>query len=327
MNVAPDDVVGTGHRPVMADEVVRELVTDPSGIYCDATVGGGGHAELILEHLDKAGRLIAIDRDPQAVAQAGRRLARFGDRIVLRHADYRDIAGVLSTVGADNVSGGFLDLGLSSLQLDDPVRGFAYRLDGPLDLRFDASRGQTAAEWLMAADEKQIAAAFRDYGEERHAARLARRIVEARDRRHEPVTTTRQLVDLIAGVTGSHGPRFGRTAARVFQALRIVVNDELAAIPIALDATLARLRPGGRLVVIAYHSLEDRAVKTFFHEASRPCSCPPGVPQCVCRARTRGRLVHKRALRPTAQEIARNPRSKAARLRVLERIEMTTTQS
>ena len=327
MSVSPDDdIVGTGHRPVMADEVVRELVIDPDGIYFDATVGGGGHAELILEHLNIAGRLTAVDRDPRAVAHAGQRLARFGERVVIRHADYRTLADVLLATGAGALSGVFFDLGLCSLQLDDPARGFAYRFDGPLDLRFDTTRGQTASEWLMAAGEKHIAAALRDYGEEQHAARLARRIVDARDRRGEPITTTGQLTDLIARVTGPHGPRFGRTAARVFQALRIVVNDELAAIPAALDTALSHLGPGGRLVVIAYHSLEDRAVKTFFVEASRVCSCPACIPQCICGANTRGRLVHKRVLRPTPQEIARNPRSKAARMRVLERVHETATK-
>lgn len=321
MNGYEDDVVApAGHRPVMAGEVIRELITDPSGIYLDATIGGGGHAELILDRLHETGRLVGVDRDPDAISHTARRLERFGDRVILRHADFRALAAVCEELGVGLISGALFDLGLSSRQLDDPARGFAYRLDGPLDLRFDTSQGSTAASWLADASESELADALREFGEERHAARLARVIIAARDRHDESITTTSQLAELIARVVGARGVNFGRTAARVFQALRIVTNDELAAIPVGLEAALARLVPGGRFVVIAYHSLEDRLVKSLFREAARECRCPTALGRCVCGANPRARLVHRRVLRPTAAEVARNPRAKAARLRVIERL-------
>ena len=304
----------------MVDEVLRALITDPDGVYLDATIGGGGHAELLLEHLHRQGCLIGLDRDPDAVAASRERLARFGDRVRLFHADFRSLAAILEEQGVSRINAALLDLGLSSLQLDNSERGFAYRFDGPLDLRFDRSNGQTAAEWLAHATTEEIARVFREYGEERHAARLARLVVTSRDRDGVPIRTTGDLTALVTRVTGPRGDAFGRTAARVLQALRIVVNDELAAIPVALEAALDRLAPGGRLVVIAYHSLEDRIVKTFFREVSRVCRCPKVLGRCVCGANPRGRLVHRHVLKPSAAEVAANPRARSARMRVLERL-------
>ncbi|MEW5700786.1 MAG: 16S rRNA (cytosine(1402)-N(4))-methyltransferase RsmH [Candidatus Zixiibacteriota bacterium] len=305
---------------MMVSEVASELITDPGGIYLDATIGGGGHAELILRHLHTSGRVIGLDRDRDALREAWGRLAHFGPRVTLRHADYRDLAAVFHALGIEAISGALFDLGLSSLQLDDPSRGFAYRFDGPLDLRFDQSHGATAAAWLATATVDEIADVLRRFGEERHALRLARAIVRTRAQKGQPLATTADLTRVITAVVGSRGSDFGRTAARVFQALRIATNDELTAIPIGLQSALDRLVPGARLVVIAYHSLEDRLVKSHFREWSRLCRCPAVWGRCMCGAHPVGRLVHRRALRPTAGEIARNPRAKAARMRVLERL-------
>lgn len=287
-----------GHQPVMAREVASWLITRP-GDYVDATIGGGGHAEVMLTQLNGKGRVLGLDRDADAVATAKSRLARFGDRALVLCADYRQLADVLEAAGIEHIAGALFDFGLSTLQLDNSQRGFSYRFDGPLDLRFDQTRGQTAAQWLKRAPLIKIEHAFREYGDERHAFRLAQLIVA--ERRTQPVETTGQLVALIRRVAGAHGIAFGRSAARVFQALRIVVNDELAAIPIGLNAAIDRLVPGGRVLTLAYHSKEDRIAKHLF------------------RSHSDGRPVQKRIVRPAADEISRNPRAKAARLRIFER--------
>jgi 16S rRNA (cytosine1402-N4)-methyltransferase len=301
----------------MPEVVARELITDREGIYLDATFGGGGHAEVILANLERAGRVIGLDRDPEAVRQADGLPDGTRDRLSVIHADYRDLAQVLEREGIRQISGALFDLGLSSLQLDESERGFAYRLEGPLDLRFDRSRGPTAADWLHAASEKEIANALHTYGEERYARRIAKLVVAQRG--EKPITATGQLVDLLRRVVGAAGRDLGRTSARVFQALRIVVNDELAAIPVGVESALNMLVPGGRLVVIAYHSLEDRLVKSLFREAARECRCPKVLGRCVCDANPRGRIVHRRVIRASDDEVRRNPRAKAARLRVFER--------
>jgi 16S rRNA (cytosine1402-N4)-methyltransferase len=271
---------------------------------------------MILERLKSRGRVIGFDRDPQALSQAGNRLARFGDRLLLVHSNYKHLTAVLEREGVREISGALFDLGLSSLQLDDAERGFAYRFDGPLDLRFDQTAGRTAAEWLADASEGEIAGALRQHGGERHAGRIAQAIVAARGR--TPLTRAGQLTRLIRSRVRGGGAAFGRTAARVFQALRIVVNEELAAISAGLDAALACMANGGRLLTIAYHSGEDLIAKAFLREAARVCRCAP-VP-CTCGAHPRGRLVQRRVIRATNEEIARNPRAKEARLRVFERI-------
>jgi 16S rRNA (cytosine1402-N4)-methyltransferase len=311
-----DDQAGTGHEPVLADQITAELITDLSGIYLDGTIGGGGHAEVMLKKLSKDARYIGLDRDKAAVERSRVRLEPFGSRVSVIHSDYRNFASVLHGLGVERVHGVLLDLGLSSIQLDDPSRGFAYRFDGPLDLRFDTSEGQSAAEWLNHASEQEIVTALLAFGEERHAKRIARRIVSARP---AGIATTGDLVAIIRKVSGPRGLEFGRSAARVFQALRIVVNDELSAIPRAMNDAVDWLTEGGRLVVIAYHSLEDRLVKTFMREAARECSCPTAYPQCICGANPRGVLVHRRAFVPSDREIKSNPRAKSAKMRVFER--------
>ncbi len=301
--------------PVLADQVVGFLITNIHGIYFDGTVGAGGHAERMLGQLSTDARYIACDRDPDAVAQVRARFS--GDaRVTVHHDDYRYLAAILRAEGVTEIHGVLLDLGLSSIQLDNPARGFAYRFDGPLDLRFDASSGVSAADWLNSASEDEIAVALRDYGEERHAKRIARLIVATRP---DGVRTTADLAAIIRRVSGRGGMEFGRSAARVFQALRIVVNDELAAIPQALNDAVDHLADGGRVVVISYHSLEDRIVKSFMRESSRVCSCPKSYPQCMCGANPRGILVARRAITPTDSELKSNPRAKAAKMRVFER--------
>lgn len=301
--------------PVLADQVVTNLITNLDGFYLDGTIGAGGHAELMLGKLSKNARYIGLDRDDNAVTRTRARFS--GDpRVTVIHADYRNLASILRAEGVAQIHGFLLDLGLSSIQLDDQSRGFAYRLDGPLDLRFDTKTGISAADWLNSSDEEQITTALREYGEERHAKRMARLIVAARP---AGIKTTSDLAAIIRKVSGPHGLEFGRSAARVFQALRIVVNDELDAIPQAMNDAVDRLAEGGRMVIISYHSLEDRLVKTFMREAARECNCPTSYPHCMCGANQRGVLVQRRAFTPTEDEINSNPRAKAAKMRVFER--------
>jgi 16S rRNA (cytosine1402-N4)-methyltransferase len=305
------------HIPVMAAEVLRELITDGDGVYCDLTLGLGGHAESIMEKLSNQGRLIGIERDDQAAAIARERLSRFGARVTVVHRNYRDVGEICRTLGVETIAGALADLGLSSLQLDDSGRGFSYQLDGPLDLRFDRSTGQPASDWLNEASEQSIASVLAEYGEEPRARQIARRIVATRAQ--EPVTTTTQLREIVIASVGRRSSVWGRACARCLQAIRIFINSELNALPVALKAVLDLLAPGGRLVVIAYHSLEDRIVKEIFREAARRCDCPPAYPQCVCGAQPLGRIVHRKVLRPTEAEVAANPRSRSARMRVFEK--------
>jgi 16S rRNA (cytosine1402-N4)-methyltransferase len=302
----------------MPDEVARDLISDTNGFYADFTAGAGGHSIRIMKTLGIKGRLIAMDRDPRAVAATRKRLEAFGGRVTVIHGDYRDFARHCEELGIAEVNGVLIDLGLSSLQLDDASRGMSYRLDGPLDLRFDTSSGIPAYQWLASATEFEIADAIFQYGEEPRSRSIARRIIAARVK--IPIHTSGQLLTEVESATGFSGPRLGRTAARVWQALRIVVNDELGAIPDGLSAAIDRLSDHGRLVTLAYHSLEDRIVKTHFREASRTCDCPTAYPHCICGANPKGRLLHRHVLRPSPEEVAQNSRAAAARMRVFERV-------
>ena len=320
---APDAPGAPCHVPVMASEVVRELITDPGGTYIDATIGNAGHAERIMEELNNQGRLVGLDRDRDAVAFAQLRLARFGLRAAVRHDDYRRLGAACRELGIQAITGALFDLGLSSLQLDESARGFSYQLDGPLDLRFDTSQGTPASAWLSHASEGEIARILSEHGEEPHARKIARLIVAARTQAR--IETTSRLREIIISAVGQRGTVWGRTAARVLQALRIHVNAELDAIPLGLQSALDLLKENGRIVVITYHSLEDRIVKSFFREASRTCVCPPVFPHCACGAKPQGRVVHRHVLRPSDVEITRNPRSRAAKMRVFEK--QTAAQS
>jgi 16S rRNA (cytosine1402-N4)-methyltransferase len=308
------------HLPVLAEEVMSMLAPAPGSLQIDATVGGGGHTERILEASDPDGRLLGLDADGAAIARVGQRLARFGDRLVLRQANFRELAAVAPEAGFGAVDGLLFDLGLSSFQLADTERGFGFRAGGPLDMRFDAGRGVPASELLATLDAAELTALFRRFGEEPYAPRIARAIVEAR--RVAPITTAEELAALVERVAPRTPPGRRRIhpATRVFQALRIAVNEELDALEEALAAAVDLLRPGGRLVVLSYHSLEDRIVKRFLDAERKGCICPPSVPVCVCGRTPRLRLVTRPSLTPTDAEIAANPRARSARLRAAERI-------
>jgi 16S rRNA (cytosine1402-N4)-methyltransferase len=309
------------HLPVLAEEVLLMLAPAPGSLQIDATLGGGGHTERILEANHPDGRLLGLDADGAAVARVLERLGpRFGDRLVLRQSNFRDLATVAPDAGFGQADGCLFDLGLSSFQLADTDRGFGFRAGGPLDMRFDASRGVPAAELLATLDAGELTALFRRYGEEPKASRIARAIVDAR--RTAPVTTAEDLAALIeqAIPPNPRMPRRTHPATRVFQALRIAVNEELEALQAGLAAALDLLRPGGRLVVLSYHSLEDRIVKRLFQAERRGCVCPPEVPICVCGRNPRLRLVTHPSLTPSAAEIEANPRARSARLRAAERL-------
>jgi 16S rRNA (cytosine1402-N4)-methyltransferase len=309
------------HLPVLAEEVLVMLAPAPGSLQIDATLGGGGHTERILEATNPDGRLLGLDADGAAIARVEARLrSQFGDRLVLRQANFRELNEVAPAAGFGAVDGCLFDLGLSSFQLADTERGFGFRAGGPLDMRFDTSRGVAAAELLATLDASELTALFRRYGEEPKAGRIARVIVDAR--RTGPIETAEELAALVERVVPANPrqPRRTHPATRVFQALRIAVNEELDALEAGLAAAMDLLRPGGRIVVLSYHSLEDRIVKRFFAAERRGCVCPPEVPVCVCGRSPRLRLVSRRSITPTPEEIARNPRSRSARLRAAERL-------
>jgi len=309
------------HLPVLAEEVLLMLAPAPGSLQIDATLGGGGHTERILEANSPDGRLLGLDADGAAVARVHDRLGpSYGDRLVLRQANFRDLATVAPSAGFGIADGCLFDLGLSSFQLVDTDRGFGFRAGGPLVMRFDPSRGVPAAELLATLDVAELTALFRRYGEEPKASRIARAIVEARQT--APVATAEELAALVERVVppNPRAPRRTHPATRVFQALRIAVNEELEALQAGLAAALDLLRPGGRLVVLSYHSLEDRIVKRLFQAERRGCVCPPMVPICVCGRNPRLRLVTNPSMTPSAAEIEANPRARSARLRAAERL-------
>jgi 16S rRNA (cytosine1402-N4)-methyltransferase len=310
-----------GHLPVLAEEVIEMLSPASGSLQIDATVGGGGHTERILEATTPDGRLLGLDADGAAIARVDARLRpRFGDRLVLRQANFRELKDVAPDAGFGAVDGLLFDLGLSSFQLADTDRGFGIRAGGPLDMRFDTSRGVPAAELLATLDADELTALFRRFGEEPSARRIARAIVDQRS--SSPVATSEELAGLVERVSPGN-PRVRRRihpATRVFQALRIAVNEELDALQDGLAAAVDLLRPGGRLVVLSYHSLEDRIVKRFLDAERKGCICPPELPVCVCGRSPRLRLVTRPSLTPTDAEIAENPRARSARLRAAERM-------
>jgi 16S rRNA (cytosine1402-N4)-methyltransferase len=302
------------HIPVLFQAVLDGLQARPGGRYVDATVGGGGHAAGVLEASSPDGRLLGLDRDPSALEAAGERLLSFGERAVLVHSSFDRLEEVARARRFVPVDGVVFDLGFSSLQLADSTRGFAFMSDGPLDMRFDPQSDRpTAADLVNHLSVEDLAALLMQYGEEKHSRRIARAIVAVR-----PLYTTAELVDVIER-TEKRRERI-HPATRTFQALRIAVNDELAVLERALPQAVEVLAPGGRLVVIAFHSLEDRIVKRFMRQESRDCICPPEVPACVCDHRATLRLITRKPIRPTPEQVAANPRARSARLRIAERI-------
>jgi 16S rRNA (cytosine1402-N4)-methyltransferase len=302
-----------GHTPVLYSRVLQALQIRPGGWYVDATIGAAGHAAGILETSSPDGRLLGIDADPSAVTLACRHLARYGDRALVLHANFVELAAIARQHSFAPVDGVLMDLGLSSMQLEEGARGFSFRLDGPLDMRFDPGRGVPAAELINNLSEKELADLLYRYGEERRARAVARAIIARR-----PLHTTAELAAVVERVAGRRGPI--HPATRTFQALRIAVNDELSALEAALPQAVSLLTPGGRLAVISFHSLEDRLVKEFFRRESRDCICPPGVPVCSCGHQATLRIVTGKPIRPGPAEVAANPRARSARLRVAQRL-------
>ena len=306
------------HEPVLLQEVLQWINTRPDGVYCDGTLGGGGHSEAILEASGGTAVLYGIDRDETAIAAASERLKKYPGFHALR-GNFHDGKDLLREAGAGLLDGVLLDLGVSSPQLDTPERGFSYHADAPLDMRMDRSRGMTAAEFLNTADEREIARVIREYGEEKWAARIAKIICE--HRKEKPLETTFDLVDTVDAAIPKAVRRKddGHPARRTFQAIRIAVNDELAPLEQALKDFTDCLKPGGRICVITFHSLEDRIVKNCFRSLEHPCICPPKAPICTCGRKPSVKVLAGGAVAPTAEETERNPRARSAKLRVAEK--------
>jgi 16S rRNA (cytosine1402-N4)-methyltransferase len=306
------------HRPVLCDEVARWLQHRSGQTIVDGTVGLGGHTEVLLA-ADPDTLVIGMDRDEEALAIATERLARFGERITLVHGDYRDVDEHLDDLGIAEIDGMLLDLGLSSLQLDCSERGFSFRADGPLDMRMDRSRGATAADWLAASSVEEIAATLRAYGEERYARRIAAAIEVTR--RRARIQTTGELKRIVHRAVPQRyfaGPI--DPATRTFQALRILVNEELEALSEGLARGFSRLTDGGVFVAISFHSLEDRIVKWFFREKAAPCVCPPNLPKCVCEKQIEAEILTKKPIVASDREVAENPRARSAKLRAARKV-------
>jgi 16S rRNA (cytosine1402-N4)-methyltransferase len=309
------------HEPVLLAQTLDQLDLAPGAVVIDGTVGGGGHAEAILKLIAPNGLLIGLDVDSDALREAGKRLAPFGDRVRLVQASFRRIEDVVDELGRAPIDAIVLDLGVSSHQLDDAGRGFRFGEgpESPLDMRMNAEGGgETAANLLARRSAEELEQLFSQYGQLPGSRRLARAIVDRRD--EAPFETAGDLVSLIREIGIGRG-RKHNPATLVFQALRIAVNDEMAALEEGLNAAIAVLRPGGRLAVIAYHSLEDRLVKQSFRDAARGCVCPPEWPACRCGKRPTLRVLTRRPIVPSPAEIARNPRARSARLRVAQRLE------
>ncbi len=305
------------HTPVLYRETIEALQPRDRAQYVDCTVGAGGHAAGILQAAGPAARLLGMDADPDALAIARVTLAPFGERVVLVNANFRELAETASNTGFVPADGILFDLGMSSMQLDRSPRGFSFQREAPLDMRFDPRQPTTAADIVNQAAEEDLRRILYQYGEERMAPRIARAILRRRATR--PIETTTDLAAIVAGVAGPH--RGGiHPATRTFQALRIAVNQELESLREALSQAVEILAAGGRLVVISFHSLEDRIAKEFLRRESAECLCPPGLPVCVCGQQPRLRLVTRKPLSPGPEELRRNPRARSAKLRVAERI-------
>ena len=306
------------HVSVLLDECIENLAIKPDGIYVDGTLGLGGHSYEIASRLT-TGRLIGIDRDETAIARAGERLAPFAGKITLVHGNFSDTASILDDLGIDAVDGMLFDLGVSSPQLDEAERGFSYMNDAPLDMRMDRSEGLTAYDVVNAYSADRLNRIFWDYGEERYARRISAAIIAAREKK--PVETTFELVDIIKGALPAAALREKQhPAKRCFQAIRIAVNDELGAISALMDTAPDKLKTGGRLCVISFHSLEDRIVKSGIAARENGCTCPREAPICTCGFIKTLKSVCRKPILPGADEIERNPRARSAKLRVAERV-------
>ena len=306
------------HKSVLLHETIDSLNIKADGIYVDGTLGGGGHAYEVCRRLGEGGKLIGIDQDGDAIAAAGERLKEFGDRAVIVRSNYENIAGILEDPNISKVDGIYLDLGVSSYQLDTAERGFTYREDVPLDMRMDQRNPRTAADIVNTYSESELYRMIRDYGEDRFAKNIAKHIVRARE--EKPIERTGELTEIIkAAIPAKIRATGGHPAKQTFQAIRIELNRELEVLNQSIDQMIRLLNPGGRLSIITFHSLEDRIVKIRFKTNEHPCTCPPDFPVCVCGKKSLGRVVTRKPIVPTAEEIEENSRSKSAKLRVFER--------
>lgn len=302
------------HRPVLYHEIIHALRPQPGGRYVDCTIGAGGHAEGILHASSPDGRLLGLDVDPVAIELARERLSAYGSRVYLVRDSYAAVPVHLTALGWKEVDGIVMDLGVSSMQLDTPERGFSFQADTPLDMRFDPGNPRTAADLVNRLAEDELAEIIFRYGDEMRARQVARAIVTAR-----PVHTTGQLANIIASATRSRRPGL-HPATKTFQALRIAVNREIDNLTAALPEMLAVLTSGGRLAVIAFHSIEDRVVKQFFRRESQDCLCPPRQPVCTCGHKAVLKQVTAKPIRPQPEEVEQNPRARSARLRIAEKL-------
>jgi 16S rRNA (cytosine1402-N4)-methyltransferase len=315
------------HTPVLYQEIINYLQPIPGGYYIDGTVGGAGHAEGLLEASSPDGRLLAFDRDPEAIIYVSKQLRKYDPRVVIIQANYADMGAVAPEYGFGQVDGILLDLGLSSRQMDAKGRGFSFRFEDSLDMRFDPSRGPTAADLVNTLGESDLADLLWRFGEVRSSRKIAKAISRSR-----PFDTTKELADLVVQEIGWYQTRGDKRrreqrrsrkihpATQVFQALRIAVNEELTSLETGLDASIDLLKPNGRLAVISFHSLEDRIVKQFIRRKSQECTCPPEQPICTCDAEPLLRAVTRKVVKPTDKEVESNPRSRSAKLRVAERV-------
>ena len=308
------------HYSVLLNETIENLNIKPDGIYVDGTLGGGGHAYQVASRLSEKGRLIGIDQDADAIAAAGERLKEFGDKITIIRSNYANMKEELHRIGVEKVDGIVLDLGVSSFQLDTPERGFTYRDENaPLDMRMDDRQSLTAKDIVNGYSEMDLYRIIRDYGEDKFAKNIAKHIVQERTKK--PIKTTGELTEIIRAsipmkvqVTGGH------PAKRTFQAIRIELNKELEVLQNNLDDMIDLLNPGGRICIITFHSLEDRIVKTNFKRNENPCTCPSDFPVCVCGKKSKGKVVTRKPILPSEEELEVNSRSKSAKLRVFERV-------
>ena len=304
------------HISVLLNECIDNLNITPDGIYVDGTMGGGGHSLEIAKRLT-TGRLICIDQDPNAHEAAGKRLAEYKDRITFVRDNFGNIANILDSLGIEKIDGMLLDIGVSSHQLDEAERGFSYQQDAPLDMRMNPDRPFSAYDVVNGYDEDELDRVIFTYGEERWARRIAQFIVKEREAK--PIETTGELVDIIKKAVPKGARKDGpHPAKRTFQAIRIEVNGELEVLQRAIDDVAARLAVGGRLCIITFHSLEDRMVKEAFRKQENPCICPPQFPVCVCGKKPLGRVITRKPILPSKEELEENPRSRSAKLRVLE---------
>ena len=303
------------HKPVLLEEVIDGLAIKPDGIYADGTLGGAGHGSRICEKLNAQGRYIGLDQDADAVRTSSERLSRFGGKALVIRSNYADMPQVLKESGIEKADGILLDLGVSSFQLDTAERGFSYRADAPLDMRMDNRQELSAMEVVNQYPESRLFHIIKDYGEDKFAKNIAKHIVAERSK--TPILTTKRLAEVVSqAIPMKFRKQGGHPAKRTFQAVRIEVNHELDVLSNSLEDMIDILKPGGRLCIITFHSLEDRIVKQAFRKAENPCICPPGFPVCVCGNVPKGKVVNRKPVLPSEEEMEQNPRSKSAKLRI-----------